>query len=80
LQSLFIKQKHTYAHLLRRDFLKLGLVVTAAVLNPFSAQAAFDSRPKIEKKLAFYNTHTGESVHPSFYRNGKYGIEALTKI
>jgi uncharacterized protein YcbK (DUF882 family) len=80
LQSLFINQKRTNTHLLRRDFLKLGLVVTGAVLNPFSAQAAFDSRPKIEKQLAFYNTHTGERLHADFCRNGKYDIEALTKI
>jgi uncharacterized protein YcbK (DUF882 family) len=65
---------------LRRDFLKLGLVVTGAVLNPFSALAAFDSRAKPLKNLAFYNTHTDERLHVCYYRNGKYEIGALSKI
>ena len=80
MQSLFVKQKHTDTYLSRRDFLKLGLVVTGVVLNPFPVQAAFDSRPGKVKKLAFYNTHTREKLHVSFCRNGKYDTEALTKI
>jgi len=80
LQSLFIKQKHTNTHLLRRDFLKLGLVATGAVLNPLSALAASDCRSNPLKNLAFYNTHTNERLHVCFSRNGKYDIKALSKI
>ena len=80
MKTISIKQHKTITYLFRRDFLKLGFMVTGAVLNPFSTQAAFDSRPTIEKKLAFYNTHTGERLHAGFCRNGKYDIEALTKI
>ena len=65
---------------LRRDFLKLGLVATGAVLNPFSVLAASDSRSNPFKNLAFYNTHTQERLHVCYRRNGKYDIKALSKI
>ena len=80
MKTIFIKQKHTMTHLFRRDFLKLGFMVTGAVLNPFSVQAAFDSKPKKVKALAFYNTHTDEKLHVVFFRDGKYDTGALTKI
>jgi uncharacterized protein YcbK (DUF882 family) len=80
LKTIFIKQKQTNTHLLRRDFLKLGFMVTGAVLNPFSAQAAFDSRPKKVKTLAFYNTHTDEKLNVGFFRDRKYDTGALKKI
>ena len=80
MHSIFIKQKPAKPNLLRRDFLKLGFMVTGALLNPFSAHAAFDSRPQKLKELAFYNTHTDERLHVSFLRNGKYDIGALKKI
>jgi len=64
----------------RRDFLKLGVVVTGTLFNPFSALAAFDSRSKPFKNLAFYNTHTHERLHVCYYRNGKYDPAALKKI
>jgi uncharacterized protein YcbK (DUF882 family) len=66
--------------LLRRDFLKLGLLATGAVLNPISALAAFDSRSNPLKNLAFYNTHTRERLYICYGRNGKYDIKALLKI
>jgi uncharacterized protein YcbK (DUF882 family) len=66
--------------LLRRDFLKLGLVAMGAVLNPFSALAASDFRSNPLKNLAFYNTHTNERLHVCYSRNGKYDIKALSKI
>ena len=66
--------------LLRRDFLKLGLAATAVVLNPFSVRAASDPRFKSFKNLGFYNTHTRERLHVCYCRNGKYDINALSKI
>jgi uncharacterized protein YcbK (DUF882 family) len=80
LQSSFIKQRHSLKNLLRRDFLKLGIMITGAVLNPLPVQAASDSRPKKIKTLAFYNTHTDERLHVGFCRNGQYDSGALTKI
>lgn len=66
--------------MLRRDFLKLGLVATGAGLNPLSALANLNSRSKPFRNLAFYNTHTNERLHISYCRNGKYDIKALSKI
>jgi uncharacterized protein YcbK (DUF882 family) len=80
LETNFIKQKQNIMLLLRRDFLKLGFLVTGAVFNPFSAQAGLVSRNQKEKTLAFYNTHTQEKLQVDFFRNGKYDTAALTKI
>jgi uncharacterized protein YcbK (DUF882 family) len=64
----------------RRDFLKLGLITTGALLNPLSALAALDPRSKPVRTLAFYNTHTNERLNVCYRRNGQYDIEALSKI
>jgi uncharacterized protein YcbK (DUF882 family) len=64
----------------RRDVLKFGLVVTGAVLNPISALAAFDSKSKAIKTLAFYNTHTQERLLVCYSRSGKYDQKALSQI
>ena len=74
------RYRPTDSRLLRRDFLKLGVLVTGTVLNPFSALAAFDSRTKLFKNLAFYNTHTDERLEVCYFRKGKYNTEALRKI
>jgi uncharacterized protein YcbK (DUF882 family) len=66
--------------MLRRDFLKLGAVVTGAVINPFSALAATGPRPSPLKKLAFYNTHTHERLNICYSRNGEFDAKALSKI
>jgi uncharacterized protein YcbK (DUF882 family) len=67
-------------HLLRRDFLKLGVIATGVLFNPLSALAVSDPRFKSFKNLAFYNTHTHERLHICYCRNGKYDIKALSKI
>ncbi len=80
MQSIFNKQKHSLESLLRRDFLKLGLIVTGAILNPLPSQATSDIGPKKTKTLAFYNTHTDERLRVGFCRNGQYDSGALIKI
>jgi uncharacterized protein YcbK (DUF882 family) len=80
LHSSINRHRRADRPLLRRDFLKLGVGVTGALLSPISALAAFDSRSKPFKNLAFYNTHTHERLHVCFYRNGKYDPGALKKI
>ena len=72
--------KHAQKLLLRRDFLKLGAVVTGALINPFPALAAKDPKSASFKNLAFYNTHTQERLHICYCRNGKYDAAALSKI
>lgn len=74
------RYRRTDSRLLRRDFLKLGVAVTGTLISPISALAAFDSRSKPFKNLAFYNTHTHERLHVCYYRNGKYDPAALKKI
>jgi len=74
------KYQHAYKPLLRRDFLKLGAMATGILFNPLSAMAAFDPQSKSFKNLAFYNTHTHELLHVCYCRNGKYDIQALSKI
>lgn len=76
------KSRHKQARklLLRRDFLKLGAVVTGVLINPFSVLAAKDPESAPIKNLAFYNTHTREHLHIRYYRNGKYDAAALLKI
>jgi len=55
-------------------------VLSTVLLNPFSAQAAFEPKPPKNKTLAFYNTHTAERLHVDFFQNGQYDTDALTKI
>ena len=74
------KYQHADRRLLRRDFLKLGAMATGILFNPLSAMAAFDPRYKSLKNLGFYNTHTHERLQVCYCRNGKYDIQALSKI
>jgi len=67
-------------HFLRREFLILCAMTTAAALNPSTAVAAVDRLLKHGKKLSFYNLHTDESLNICYCRNGKYDPEALKKI
>jgi len=74
------KYRQADNRLRRRDVLKFSLVVTGAMLNPISALAAFDSKSKASKSLAFYNTHTKERLQVCYSQNGKYDPKALAKI
>lgn len=65
---------------LRREFLTLCAMTTAAALNPSSAMAAVDRLLNPAKKLSLYNLHTDESLSIRYCRNGKYDPEALKKI
>ena len=80
LDSDFNGQTHPDTRLLRRHFLKLGIAAAAALLNPLPALAAFDSRSKSYKTLAFYNTHTDDRLQVCYFRSGKYDHAALQKI
>ena len=68
------------SHMRRRDFIKLGVVVTGALINPFSALAAINPRPISLKKLSFYHTHTHERLNICYCRNGEFDANALSKI
>lgn len=64
----------------RRQFLKLGTMTAVAGLFPIHLFAAVNRDLKTEKNLAFYNTHTNESVNACYYRQGNYCVKALKKI
>lgn len=53
----------------RRTFLKSSLVGTAALLG-VSARA--QSAPAAERRLQFYNTHTGEQLAATYWADGQY--------
>lgn len=64
----------------RRQFLKLGMLVAAAGLSPFPACAALLDAAVRERSLAFYNTHTGESIKTVYWAEGGYIPQALADI
>ena len=64
----------------RRQFLKLGMLVTVAGLSPFPAHAALRDTAARERLLAFYNTHTGESIQTVYWAEGGYIPQALADI
>lgn len=64
----------------RRQFLKLGALAAAAGLPPFPARAALRDAMAPERSLAFYNTHTGESIQTVYWAEGGYIPQALADI
>jgi len=61
----------------RRDFLRLGTGVAAGLLCP-AAVASVRVQP--ERSLAFYNTHTGESLQTVYWAAGEYLEDGLREI
>ena len=64
----------------RRQFLKLGMLVAATGLSPFPAHATLRDVAARERSLAFYNTHTGESMRTVYWAEGGYIPQALVDI
>ncbi|MGV8898566.1 MAG: DUF882 domain-containing protein [Burkholderiaceae bacterium] len=64
----------------RRTFMKFGALAAAAGLSPLSAHAALRGAMTPERSLAFYNTHTGESLQTVYWAEGSYIPQALTDI
>ncbi|HWR59559.1 MAG TPA: YcbK family protein [Thermodesulfovibrionales bacterium] len=64
----------------RRDFLKAGLVATAACLFPHKALAAVTGVSSVERTLTFYNTHTGEKIKAVYWIRGAYLPQALADV
>lgn len=51
-----------------------------ALLAVLIATAATAGPPPAPRRLAFYNTHTGETVDVVYWANGRYQPEALARI
>ena len=64
----------------RRQFLKLGMLVAAAGLSPFPAHATLRNITIRERSLAFYNTHTGESIKTVYWAEDGYIPQAMADI
>lgn len=63
----------------RRDFLRLGTGVAAALLLPDAVARAKPGLPA-ERSLAFYNTHTSESLKTVYWASNAYLKESLGEI
>jgi uncharacterized protein YcbK (DUF882 family) len=64
----------------RREFLLAGLLTAAGCLFPYKAGAALSKFFSDERKLSFYNTHTGEKIKAVYCEQGAYVPQALTDI
>ncbi|OGT20059.1 MAG: Twin-arginine translocation pathway signal [Gammaproteobacteria bacterium RBG_16_57_12] len=65
--------------LTRRKFLKLGLMLTGAGMLPAPVLARA-RLAQAERMLAFYNTHTGETLRTVYWAQGRYHAEALREV
>jgi uncharacterized protein YcbK (DUF882 family) len=62
----------------RRQFLKLSLAAASAAA--FAPQAAARAARPESRRLAFYNTHTGESLEACYFDGGCHDPAALAAI
>lgn len=63
----------------RRSFLRLGLgaIAAASVLAPEESEALIRMPPR---KIALYNTHTGETARIEYWSKGRYSRDAMREI
>lgn len=64
----------------RRRFIKLGAAVLVIPALPRSVFSGFRDFLADTKGLAFYNTHTGETLSTTYFSSGQLQSEALQKI
>jgi uncharacterized protein YcbK (DUF882 family) len=64
----------------RREFVKTGLLALGALGARDLPAAPPVPRPKEERRLAFYNTHTSEAVDAVFWAEGAWVPEGLRLI
>lgn len=65
----------------RRDFLiRMGLVAAATGLASSPALGAVGDILTPERRISFYNTHTGEKLETVYWSGGKYLPDALSEI
>jgi uncharacterized protein YcbK (DUF882 family) len=81
-------QKKSETVVNRRGLLRLGTAATACVLLPAPALAVIKPRVKPtlakqetgERRLAFYNLHTGERANTAYWADGSYQPDGLDEI
>jgi uncharacterized protein YcbK (DUF882 family) len=64
----------------RRTFLAAGFATAVACFSPYKAFASVLKAFPPEKALAFYNTHTGETLKAVYWDQGTYVPQALAEI
>ena len=64
----------------RRTFLAAGIATAVACFSPYKAFASVLMTFPPEKALAFYNTHTGETLKAVYWDQGTYVPQALAEI
>jgi uncharacterized protein YcbK (DUF882 family) len=64
----------------RRRFLSWGALATAVSLCPRFVHAGERSVSPPERSVAFYNTHTGESLDAIYWVKGRYLPDALEAV
>ena len=70
-------------HISRRQLLQVGAVAAVSSLFPKPVLALANYRFPMEKKLSFYNTHTGErleTVYRSGYRYIPENLQAINRL
>lgn len=64
----------------RRGVLQRGAVALAAVSLPGKSVASILAASAPERKLGFFNTHTGEQLDTAYWADGAYQPEGLREI
>lgn len=64
----------------RRSFVKLGTLAAAVAILPRPVFGSSKSLSVTEKSLAFYNTHTGETLKSVYWAEGNYLADSLREI
>ncbi len=78
--KFFSADQTSETELNRRSFLRLGALAAACCVSPRMALAKTVYSLSPERSLAFYNTHTGESLKTVYSIEGDYLPDALSKI
>ena len=64
----------------RRNFLSSGMIAAMGFLFPVIPKTWGAVPLPLERRLRFYNTHTGERLDVRYWRNGGYSDEALKSV
>ncbi len=64
----------------RRKIIQIGIIGAASLLLPEQALSSIKKLSHQEKKLFFYNTHTGEKLKTVFWSEGHYVKDSLHSI
>jgi uncharacterized protein YcbK (DUF882 family) len=64
----------------RRSFLKAGALALGASMFPHTLLGAIQAPQSLERSLALYNLHTGETLKTAYWIKGEYLPDALSEI